>query len=63
MFTMIPKPRLGSFAKGALAATALLLLAGCGAHGTIDAGTPGLFNHYVVFPLAWLLRGPRRRPA
>ncbi|WP_339279008.1 membrane protein insertase YidC [Paenibacillus sp. FSL W8-1187] len=56
MFTMIPKPRLGSFAKGALAATALLLLAGCGAHGTIDAGTPGLFNHYVVFPLAWLLR-------
>ncbi|WP_228551748.1 membrane protein insertase YidC [Paenibacillus sp. B01] len=56
MFAMIPKPRLGAFAKGALAAIALLLLAGCGAHGSIDADTPGLFNHYVVFPLSWLLR-------
>ncbi|OXM14261.1 membrane protein insertase YidC [Paenibacillus herberti] len=49
-------PRLGKTGKATLAIGAILLLAGCGAQGSIDSETPGLFNHYVVFPLAWLLK-------
>lgn len=35
----------------------LILLSGCGTNGavSIDAATPGLFNHYIIFPLSWLL--------
>ncbi|MGK9252868.1 membrane protein insertase YidC [Paenibacillus humicus] len=42
-------------AKAIAAAGSLLLLAGCGAKGTIDSDTPGFFNHYVVYPLSWVL--------
>ncbi|MCM3747696.1 membrane protein insertase YidC [Paenibacillus pasadenensis] len=56
MQPLFPIPRFGKAGKLAVAAASLLLLAGCGAHGTIDSDTPGMFNHYVVFPLAWLLR-------
>ncbi|GGD57575.1 membrane protein insertase MisCB [Paenibacillus nasutitermitis] len=31
------------------------LLAGCGTSTTIDAQTPGLFNHYLVYPFSWLI--------
>ena len=41
--------------KLASSSAVLLLLAGCGAQGTINSDTPGVFNHYVVFPLSWLL--------
>jgi len=35
----------------------LIILSGCGTNGavSIDAATPGLFNHYIIFPLSWLL--------
>ncbi|WP_179955617.1 membrane protein insertase YidC [Paenibacillus baekrokdamisoli] len=33
----------------------ILLLTGCGAKGTVNADTPGFFNHYVVFPFSWLI--------
>ncbi|QAY67646.1 membrane protein insertase YidC [Paenibacillus protaetiae] len=39
------------------ALSALLLLAGCGSKtGTIDANTPGFFNHYVIYPLSYLIQ-------
>ncbi|MFF2481172.1 membrane protein insertase YidC [Paenibacillus sp. NPDC058071] len=35
----------------------LLLLSGCGApNGTVDANTPGFFNHYIVFPFSYLIQ-------
>lgn len=34
---------------------AILLLAGCGTGQTIDAHTPGFYNHYIVFPFSWLI--------
>lgn len=40
-----------------LSLLSLILLSGCGTNGavSIDAATPGLFNHYIIFPLSWLL--------
>ncbi|WP_322922179.1 membrane protein insertase YidC [Paenibacillus campi] len=35
----------------------MMLLAGCGNNVTeIDAGTPGFFNHYVVYPLSYSMQ-------
>lgn len=35
----------------------MVLLAGCGNNvTTIDSGTPGFFNHYVVFPLSYSMQ-------
>lgn len=34
----------------------LVIVSGCGANGTIDASTPGFFNHYVVFPFSYLIQ-------
>ncbi|MDY8023479.1 membrane protein insertase YidC [Paenibacillus polymyxa] len=35
----------------------VMLLSGCGANAAeINAQTPGFFNHYVVFPLSWLIQ-------
>ncbi|WP_042168989.1 membrane protein insertase YidC [Paenibacillus gorillae] len=35
----------------------LLIVSGCGApNGTVDANTPGFFNHYVVFPFSYLIQ-------
>ncbi|MFD1953305.1 membrane protein insertase YidC [Paenibacillus thailandensis] len=34
----------------------MLLLSGCGTNGTITADTPGFFNHYVIYPLSWLIQ-------
>ncbi|MCL6459773.1 MAG: membrane protein insertase YidC [Gorillibacterium sp.] len=40
-----------------LAICILIILSGCGASGTtiIDSSTPGLFNHFIVFPFSWLM--------
>jgi len=41
------------------ALAALVLLSGCGVSGpnaTIDANTPGFFNHYIVFPFSYLIQ-------
>ncbi|GFN32019.1 membrane protein insertase MisCB [Paenibacillus curdlanolyticus] len=34
----------------------LVLISGCSASGTIDSNTPGLFNHYVVYPFSELIQ-------
>lgn len=37
----------------------LVLLSGCGVSGpnaTIDASTPGFFNHYIVYPFSYLIQ-------
>ncbi|WP_338553562.1 membrane protein insertase YidC [Paenibacillus sp. KS-LC4] len=35
----------------------LLVISGCGApNGTVDSATPGFFNHYVVFPISYLIQ-------
>ncbi|MBB3112815.1 YidC/Oxa1 family membrane protein insertase [Paenibacillus phyllosphaerae] len=40
-----------------LALFGLLLLSGCGMNqSTIDSSTPGLFNHYVIYPLSWCIQ-------
>lgn len=39
-----------------MALAGLLLLSGCGTNGTINADTPGFFNHYVIFPLSYLIQ-------
>jgi len=31
-------------------------MSGCSASGTIDASTPGMFNHYVVYPFSELIQ-------
>ncbi|WP_424766525.1 membrane protein insertase YidC [Paenibacillus sp. sgz302251] len=37
--------------------TVLLLISGCStATGTIDSGTPGFFNHFVIYPLSAALQ-------
>ncbi|MFC5649185.1 membrane protein insertase YidC [Paenibacillus solisilvae] len=33
----------------------MMILSGCGINGTVDSHTPGLFNHYIVFPFSWLI--------
>ncbi|MFE5319471.1 membrane protein insertase YidC [Paenibacillus sp. NPDC056579] len=41
------------------AIAALIILTGCGATGpsaTIDANTPGFFNHYIVYPFSYLIQ-------
>lgn len=41
----------------AFAVICLLILPGCGlASGTINEDTPGVFNHYVIYPLSELIR-------
>lgn len=40
------------------AIAALIIVSGCGPKGpnaTIDASTPGLFNHYIVYPLSFMI--------
>ncbi|WP_127531490.1 membrane protein insertase YidC [Paenibacillus kobensis] len=39
-----------------IALLALALLSGCSANGTIDSNTPGMFNHYVVYPFSELIQ-------
>ncbi|MBE0342163.1 membrane protein insertase YidC [Paenibacillus sp. 28ISP30-2] len=40
-----------------VALAVVMLLSGCGANAAeINAHTPGFFNHYVVFPLSWLIQ-------
>lgn len=33
----------------------VLVISGCGVSGTVDAQTPGVFYHYIVYPFSWLI--------
>ena len=33
----------------------VMVISGCGVNGTVNAQTPGLFNHYLVYPFSWLI--------
>ena len=33
----------------------VIVISGCGVNGTVNAQTPGLFNHYLVYPFSWLI--------
>ena len=33
----------------------VMVISGCGVNGTVNAQTPGLFNHYLVYPFFWLI--------
>lgn len=54
---VFPSLKYGRLLLAGMMLAGLLLISGCGtASGTIDGNTPGFFNHYVIFPLSFVLQ-------
>jgi YidC/Oxa1 family membrane protein insertase len=54
---VFPSLKYGRVLTAGMLLAGLLLVSGCStASGTIDGNTPGLFNHYVIYPLSAVLQ-------
>lgn len=54
---VFPSLKYGRVLIAGLMLAGLFLVSGCGtASGTIDGDTPGVFNHYVIYPLSAVLQ-------
>jgi YidC/Oxa1 family membrane protein insertase len=54
---VFPSLKYGRVLMAGMMLAGLLLVSGCStASGTIDGNTPGIFNHYVIYPLSAVLQ-------
>lgn len=54
---VFPSLKYGRLLLAGMMLAGLLLVSGCStASGTIDGNTPGVFNHYVIYPLSYVLQ-------